>query len=82
MNSNKKEKYSLNEQIVNEVKTNPMILENLKENIYVDQGLKKLISINSMEKGTEKYKEMYDDLIQVGQYKISSSNPEGSNHTI
>jgi len=82
MNSNKKEKYSLNEQIVNEVKTNPLILENLKENIYVDQGLKKLISIHSMEKGTDKYKEMYDDLIQVGQYKISSSNPEGVNHTI
>jgi len=82
MNSNKKEKYSLNEQIVNEVKTNPLILENLKENIYVDQGLKKLISINSMEKGTEKYKEMYDDLIQVGQYKISSSSPEGVNRTI
>jgi hypothetical protein len=35
-----------------------------------------------MEKGSDKYKEMYDDLIQVGQYKISPSNSEGSNHTI
>ena len=64
------------------METNPLILENLQENIYVDQGLKKLISINSMEKDTDLYNEMYNDLIQVGQYKISSSNPEGSNHTI
>lgn len=70
MNSNKKEKYSLNEKIVNEVKTNPLILENLKENIYIDNGLKKLITINHMEKGTDKYKSLYDELIQVGQYKI------------
>jgi len=82
MNNNKKENYALNTNIINEVKINPLILEKLQENIYVDEGLKKLIAINQMEKGTEKYKEMYDDLIQVGQYKISSSNPEGVNHNI
>jgi acyl-CoA dehydrogenase len=76
MNNNKKENYALNTNIINEVKTNPLILENLQENIYVDEGLKKLIAINQMEKGTEKYKEMYDDLIQVGQYKIAYSNQE------
>jgi acyl-CoA dehydrogenase len=70
MNSNKKEKYILNEKIVNEVKINPLILENLQENIYIDNGLKKLITINQMEKGTDKYKSLYDELIQVGQYKI------------
>lgn len=76
MNNNKKENYALNTNIINEVKINPLILENLQENIYVDEGLKKLIAINQMEKGTEKYKEMYDDLIQVGQYKIAYSNQE------
>jgi len=76
MNNNKKENYALNTNIINEVKINPLILEKLQENIYVDEGLKKLIAINQMEKGTEKYKEMYDDLIQVGQYKIAYSNQE------
>ena len=76
MNTNKKEKYNLNENIVNEVKKNPIILENLQENIYLDKGLKNLIDINQMEKGTELYNKMYNDLIQVGQYKIPHSNRE------
>tara|TARA_E500000178_G_scaffold63917_1_gene60957 strand:- start:224 stop:2179 length:1956 start_codon:yes stop_codon:yes gene_type:complete len=76
MNTNKKENYSLNENIVNEVKKNPVILDNLKENIYIDHGLKKLFSINQMERGTEVYNKMYDDVVQVGQYKIPHVNTE------
>ncbi len=76
MNTNKKENYSLNENIVNEVKKNPVILDNLKENIYIDHGLKKLFSINQMERGTEVYDKMYDDVVQVGQYKIPHVNTE------
>ena len=45
---NKKENYSLNENIVNEVKKNPVILDNLKENIYIDHGVTKLFSFNQM----------------------------------
>ena len=76
MNTNKKENYSLNENIVNEVKKNPVILDNLKENIYIDHGVKKLFSINQMERGTEVYDKMYDDVVQVGQYKIPHVNTE------
>ena len=79
MNSNNKESYSSNLLLIEELKKNPTIMEHLLDNVYVDKGLSKLISIDQMEKGTPKYKEMYDDLIQVGMYKITNYY---SNHEI
>ena len=55
---------------MNLMKKNPIIMEHLLENVYVDKGLKKLIEIDQMEKGTPKYQEMYDDLVEVGAYRI------------
>jgi hypothetical protein len=70
MNSNNQESYSSNIELINEWLKNPVILQHLLENVYEDKGLKKLLAIDAMEKGTPKYKEMYDDLVQVGAYKI------------
>ena len=81
MNSNNKELYNSNLMLIEEMKKNPNIMEHLLENVYIDKGLNKLISIDQMEKGTPKYKEMYDDLVQVGAYKILPNNSY-SNHEI
>jgi len=40
------------------------------ENVYIDGGLKKLVELNGMQKNTALYEELYDDMIQVGKYKI------------
>ena len=56
--------------IVDESIKNPQIENIFRENIYLDKGLKNLLSLNSLEKGTDKYKEVYDEVIQVGKYPI------------
>jgi acyl-CoA dehydrogenase len=74
MNTNSKELYCSNVTLIEELKKNPIIMEHLLENVYVDKGLKKLIAIDQMEKGTPKYQEMYDELVQVGAYRIIHNN--------
>ena len=74
MNTNSKELYCSNVTLIEELKKNPIIMEHLLENVYVDNGLKKLIAIDQMEKGTPKYQEMYDELVQVGAYRIIHNN--------
>lgn len=70
LNSTKKETYSLNEKIVNELQNNPKILQKLLENIHVDKGLSKLLEIDTLDKDSEAYKKLYDDIITVGQFKV------------
>ena len=70
LNSTKKESYSLNEKIVNELQDNPKILEKLLENIHADKGLSKLLEIDTLDKDSEAYKKLYDDIITVGQFKV------------
>ena len=70
LNSTKKESYSLNEKIVNELQDNPKILEKLLENIHVDKGLSKLLEIDTLDQESEEYKKLYDDIISVGQFKV------------
>ena len=70
LKSNKKETYETNRELIKEFEKNPLILEKLLENIYIDGGLKKLIELNAMQKNTPLYEQLYDDVIQVGKYKI------------
>jgi len=70
LNSTKKESYSLNEKIVNELQDNPKILEKLLENIHADKGLSKLLEIDTLDQESEEYKKLYDDIISVGQFKV------------
>ena len=73
LNSTKKESYSLNEKIVNELQDNPKILEKLLENIHVDKGLSKLLEIDTLDQESEEYKKLYDDIISVGQFKVPNT---------
>ena len=70
MISRKKEEYSLNKKILDEVDRNPIIMQHIREDIHIDKGHAKLLSLDSMEKGTDLYKEMYDDMIQVGTFPV------------
>ena len=51
MNTNSKELYGSNITLIEELKKNPIIMEHLLENVYVDKGLKKLIAIDQNGKG-------------------------------
>ena len=70
MKTNINEKYQNNRNIIHEFQKNPLIMEKLKENIYIDGGLKKLVELDQMDRKSELYKKLYDDVIQVGKYKI------------
>ena len=74
MNSNAKESYCSNLVLVEELKKNYLIMEHLLDNVYVDNGLKKLIAIDQMERGTPTYQKMYNDLIEVGKYNVCKNN--------
>lgn len=70
MKSNVRESYQSNRNIIKELETNPVIMEKLKENVYVDGGLEKLLKLDNMDRKSEEYQKLYDDVIQVGKYKI------------
>lgn len=70
MKSNVKESYQSNRNIIKELETNPVIMEKLKENIYIDGGLEKLLKLDNMDRKSEEYQKLYDDVIQVGKFKI------------
>lgn len=72
MNSNIKESYSSNLAMVKEMHTNPVVMEQLLKHVYVDKGLKKLLDIDQMERGTPEYQDMYDDIVSAGAYRILS----------
>lgn len=59
--------YDENRTIFREINDNKKIMESIRENIYYDNILKKL-DILSNEKDKEKYKVLYDDVIQVGEF--------------
>jgi len=68
----KKENYGLNRAIMKEVRTKPHIMWKIKENIHMDGGLKLLEDLDVMEPGTPKYKEMYDEMVQVGRFPVEN----------
>lgn len=70
MKSSVRESYQSNRNIIKELETNPVIMEKLKENVYVDGGLEKLLKLDNMDRKSEEYQKLYDDVIQVGKYKI------------
>jgi len=70
MCSPKKENYDLNRAIMEEVRTRPHIMWKIKENIHIEGGLKLLEELDNMERNTPKYKEMYDEMVQVGRFPI------------
>ena len=71
----KSTKYNNNNEIINELINNKKIIEEIKKDIYMkDTVLEKLEKLTSLNIETDEYKELYDDVIQVGEYKNINLN--------
>ena len=64
------EKYDLRRDIIDEIETNPAILQSIKENIYCESGiLAELETLNKLDKKSHEYKSLYQKIIQVSEFK-------------
>lgn len=64
------EKYDLRRDIVDEIETNPAILNSIKENIYCEEGiLANLDKLNTLDENSDEYKNLYQRVIQVGEFE-------------
>jgi hypothetical protein len=64
------EEYDRKRELVNEVDSNPKILDSIKENIYHEDGiLEELERLNNLNIKNPKYQELYQKVIQVGEFK-------------
>ena len=70
MRSKAKDKsYNNNTEIINEVLKNNKIMNSIKEDLYVNGTiLEELNSLNHYERDSKEYKELYNKVIQVGEY--------------
>lgn len=61
--------YQSKRDLVEEVDTNPKILDSIKENIYYEDGiLEELNRLNTLNNESDEYKKLYQKVIQVGEY--------------
>ena len=58
--------------MIDEVLDNKNIINVIKEDIYTkDNILGKMEILNELDQNSESYKDLYDDIIQVGEYPIN-----------
>ena len=63
--------YSANSKIINEIINNKKIMDTFKQDIVVENNvLGELDRLNSLDKNSNEYKELYNKVIQVGEYNI------------
>ena len=65
----KYEKYSINNEIIEELNSNPLIKNKLIDGVYIPN---KLLLLDMMDKDTEDYKIFYQDVISVGEYNVAN----------
>ena len=70
MKQSKNEKYSENRNLIEEFKNNDKIINELLNGIYIDDSLKKLLTIDRLDPRSNRYKKLYEDVLSVGEYKI------------
>lgn len=62
--------YQAKRDLINEVDTNTAILDSIKENIYCEDGiLEELDRLNRLDQDSDDYKNLYQKVIQVGEYE-------------
>ena len=67
----KYDSYSNNSKIINEIINNQKIMDTFKQDIVVENNvLEELDRLNSLDKNSNEYKELYNKVIQVGEYNI------------
>ena len=66
----KVENYNVKRKLVDEILNNNELNNELQNDIYTDgTALKKLLELDNYTSGSEEYINLYDDVIQVGEYK-------------
>ena len=64
----KNEKYGINNEIIEELKSNAKIKNKLVEGVYIPN---KLLLLDMVDKNSEEYEALYQDVISVGEYDIA-----------
>jgi acyl-CoA dehydrogenase len=63
-------KYSDAKIMINELENNRYLMEDLKKDILLEEtGIDRLIKLSTMKTDSDEYKELYNKVIQVGEYK-------------
>ena len=60
--------YNDTSDIISELKRNPDIMENIRENMYIDKAIHNMEQMESMDRNAPLYKEMYDKMVSVGEF--------------
>ena len=74
MVTKKKEYYSINNNLINELKVNEKIKNELLNNVYLNNSLEKLLKLDKLDKNSDEYIELYNNIISVGEYEINIDN--------
>jgi len=61
--------YNDNRELINEIQNNKNIMNHIKEHIYIDESLEKLEKLNTLDKNSNDYKALYENIISVEEYK-------------
>tara|TARA_Y100000816_G_scaffold292623_1_gene289216 strand:- start:3372 stop:5387 length:2016 start_codon:yes stop_codon:yes gene_type:complete len=70
MNGRKQETYEDNRTLIREIKTNPRIMQKIRDDVYIDSTLQRMIDMDSMGRDTSIYRKTYDKMISVGEYPV------------
>ena len=63
--------YTTNSKIINEIINNKKVMDTFRQDIVVENNvLEELDRLNSLDKNSNEYKELYNKVIQVGEYNI------------
>ena len=61
--------YNHNHLLIDEIETNKNIMNHIKEHIYIDNSLDKLEQLDMFDTNSKDYKEIYENIISVEEYK-------------
>jgi len=61
--------YNHNHLLIDEIETNKNIMNHIKEHIYIDNSLEKLELLDMFDTNSKDYKEIYENIISVEEYK-------------
>ena len=62
--------YDDNRKIINELENNKNIMNEIRKNIYFCNYLSNLYNLDKEDSTTHRYNKLYNDVINVGEYKI------------
>ena len=74
MVTKKKEYYSLNSNLINKLKLNDKVKNELLNCIYLDKPVINLLKLDKINKNSDEYNELYNEIISVGEYHIKHSD--------